>query len=94
MLCNSFRLTGDAQGACAKKAGPALVQYIIEAASDRGLDAAVATTGCLNVCAQGPVLVVHPNNFWYGGIQTEEQVDEILDALEQGESVDKYLIAE
>ena len=93
LVCNSYRIAGDAQGACAKKGGAQFIQYITEGANDRGLDVAVSSTGCLNVCAQGPVMVVHPNNFWYGGV-TEDAIDEILDALENDELVQKYSIAD
>jgi (2Fe-2S) ferredoxin len=92
LVCNSYRVAGDAQGACNKKNAASLIQYISEEAADRGLDVAVSSTACLNVCAQGPVVVVHPNNFWYGGVN-EGVVDEILDALENGEAAEKYLIA-
>ncbi|NJK84936.1 MAG: (2Fe-2S) ferredoxin domain-containing protein [Bacteroidales bacterium] len=85
LVCNSFRVAGDAQGACNKKGASDLIQYITEESADRGLDVVVSGVGCLNVCTQGPVVVVHPNNFWYGGVNTEV-VDEILDALENGES--------
>ena len=52
----------------------------------------VSTTGCLKVCDRGPVLVVYPDNWWYGGVD-EEKIEEILDALENGEAVENYLIA-
>jgi (2Fe-2S) ferredoxin len=93
LLCNSYRVAGDAQGACNKKGATQLVQYVSEEASDRGLDVAVSTTACLNVCAQGPVMVIQPNNYWYGGVTSEDIIDEILDALEEGEAVEKYIIA-
>ena len=94
LLCNSYRVAGDAQGACNKKGATNLLQYVSEEAADRGLDVAVTTTACLNVCSQGPVMVIQPNNYWYGGVQSEEVIDEILDALEEGEAVDKYLISD
>jgi (2Fe-2S) ferredoxin len=94
LVCNSYRVAGDAQGACNKKGASSLLQYISEEASDRGLDVAVSTTACLNVCSQGPVLVVHPNNYWYGGVDSEEVIDEILDALENNEPCRKYLISD
>ncbi len=94
LVCNSFRLNGDAQGVCNKKGAPSLLQYIIEESNDRGLDVAVSTTGCLNLCSQGPVIVVQPNNFWYGNVETEEAIDDILEALENGDSCKKYLISE
>ena len=45
LVCNTFRLNGDAQGACTKKGAPSLLQYIMEECNDRGLDVAVSTTG-------------------------------------------------
>ena len=71
-----------------------MLQYIAEEASDRGLDVVVTTTACLNVCSQGPVVVVQPNNYWYGGVTGESVIDEILDALEEGECCEKYSIAD
>jgi (2Fe-2S) ferredoxin len=93
LVCNSYRVNGDAQGACTRKDAPMLIQYLMESSADRGLDVAVTGTGCLNLCAQGPVIVVHPGNTWYGGIVSEEQIDEILDALEEGTVEEKYVIA-
>lgn len=94
LVCNSYRLSGEAQGACNRKNAPDLIQYMVENAADRGLDVAVTGTGCLNLCSQGPVMVIHPQNTWYGGITTEDQMDEILDALENGEVVEKYVISD
>lgn len=94
LMCNSYRVAGEAQGACNKKGAASLLQYISEEAADRGLDVAVSTTACLNVCTEGPVMVIHPNNLWYGRVDSEDAVDEILDSLEEGEACEKYLISE
>lgn len=94
LVCNSYRVGGDAQGACNKKGAADLLQYISEECADRGLDVAVSTTACLNVCTQGPVMVVHPNNEWYGKVDSEEAIDEILDGIEEGEPAADYLISE
>ncbi|MDR0733871.1 MAG: (2Fe-2S) ferredoxin domain-containing protein [Dysgonamonadaceae bacterium] len=91
LVCNSYRVAGDAQGACNKQGAASLVQYITEECADRGIDAVVTTTACLSVCSQGPIVVVQPNNYWYGGID-KDKVDEILDALEDGKAVEDYLI--
>lgn len=93
LVCNSYRVAGDAQGFCNKNGATDLVQYIMEECADRGLDAVVSTTGCLNVCSQGPVVVVHPNNDWYGKVDTDV-VDDILDALEEGGAAEDHLISE
>jgi (2Fe-2S) ferredoxin len=94
LVCNSYRISGDAQGACNKKGAQSMIQYFTENAADRGIDAVVSATGCLNVCSQGPIVVVHPQNLWYGGITTEEQMDDILDAIESGGVATEYLISE
>lgn len=93
LVCNSYRVAGDAKGYCNKVGAGDLLQYIVEECNDRGLDVAVSSTACLNVCSQGPIMVIHPNNYWYGGI-TEDRIDEILDALEEGEAVQEYIIAD
>jgi (2Fe-2S) ferredoxin len=93
LVCNSFRVAGDAQGFCNKNGATDFVQYISEECADRGLDVVVTTTACLNVCSQGPIMVVHPLNLWYGAVN-KEKIDEILEALEEGEAVSKYLITE
>ncbi len=90
-VCNSFRLTGEPQGVCNKKGAVVLLQYIEEEIIDRGMDAMVSGTGCLKACEKGPVMIVYPNNYWYGGV-TEEAVDKILDALEDDRAVAEYLI--
>ena len=82
-LCNSFRANGEPQGVCNKKGATDLLQYLQSEIADRGIDAIVSTTSCLNVCEKGPILVVYPNELWYHEI-TEQKLDEILDALESG----------
>lgn len=94
LFCNSYRVAGDAQGACNKKGATALVQYTSDECADRGIDATITTTACLNVCSQGPIMVIQPSNLWYGGVNGEEEVDEILDALEEGGVAEKYLITD
>ena len=64
-LCNSFRANGEPQGVCNKKGAADLLQYLQSEIADRGLDAIVSTTSCLNVCEKGPILVVYPNELWY-----------------------------
>jgi (2Fe-2S) ferredoxin len=92
LVCNSYRVAGDAQGLCNKQGATSFLQLISEGCSDRGLDAVITTTACLSLCSQGPVMIIQPNNYWYGGV-TEDKLEEILDALEEGNAVEEYLIA-
>ena len=61
--------------------------------SDRGLDdVLVSPTGCLKLCEKGPVMMVYPDNYWYGEVD-EDAINTILDALEEGKPAEDYLFA-
>jgi len=93
-VCASFRAGGDPQGVCHKKGSLGYLQYLQEGLSERGMDdTVVSMTGCLKVCDRGPAMVVYPENYWYGRIDGEDAIDEILDALDEGTAAEKYLIA-
>ena len=92
-VCASFRASGEPQGVCHKKESIGLLQYMERELSDRGMtDVVVSSTGCLKVCERGPAMVVYPENWWYGKVETEAAVDEILDALEEGKTSEKHLL--
>jgi hypothetical protein len=44
LVCNSFRLSGEAQGFCNKNGATNLLQYLVEECNDRGMDVTVTTT--------------------------------------------------
>jgi (2Fe-2S) ferredoxin len=91
LVCASFRGT-EAKGKCIKKESLQLIPHLEEELTDRGLNAVVSTTGCLNLCEEGPVMVIYPQGYWYRDVISEEAVDEILDALENGGPAEKYLL--
>lgn len=91
-VCASFRADGEAKGVCNKKGSVGLLPYIENEILDRGMDAQITSTGCMKACDYGPVMVVHPQGDWYGKVESEEIVDEILDAIEDGEKAESYLI--
>ncbi len=93
LVCASFRVAGEAKGACNKKGSTALLPYLEEEILNRGLDALVCATGCMKQCDDGPVMVIYPEGHWYGKVETEEAVDAILDALEDGGACDAYALA-
>jgi (2Fe-2S) ferredoxin len=82
-VCNSFRLQGDPQGVCNRKNSVSLLQYLNEEINSRGIDAMVSPTGCLKACDRGPILIVQPDNVWFGHV-TEESIDAILEGIENG----------
>jgi (2Fe-2S) ferredoxin len=92
-VCASFRASGEPQGVCNKKGSIGFLPYLQEGLSDRNMeDVVVSMAGCLKVCDRGPAMVVYPQGYWYGKVENEEAIDEILDALEQGKPAEKYLI--
>ncbi|MGC8659636.1 MAG: (2Fe-2S) ferredoxin domain-containing protein [Desulfomonilaceae bacterium] len=91
-VCASFRGT-EAKGKCIKKESLRLIPYLEEELADRGLNAMVSSTGCLKLCEEGPVMIIYPQGYWYRTVNSEEVVDEILDALEDGKPAESYLLA-
>ncbi len=52
----------------------------------------INSAGCLNRCAEGPVLVIYPEGVWYT-YQTREDLDEIIEKhLCQGQAVERLRI--
>jgi len=93
LVCSSFRAGGEPQGICHKQGSLGLVSYLQEELMDRGMEGSlVSLTGCLKVCDRGPAMVVYPDGTWYGGVKSEEDIDAILDALEEGETAEEYII--
>ncbi len=91
LVCASFRGT-EAKGKCIKKESLQLIPHLEEELADRDLNAVVTTTGCLNLCEEGPVMIIYPQGYWYRDVINEEAVNEILDALENGGPAVKYLL--
>ena len=92
-VCASFRSGGDSKGTCNKKGSLNYLPYIENEILDRGLNAAITSTGCMKACDFGPVMVIYPEGYWYGNIVSEGIIDEILDALENGKAAEDYLIS-
>ena len=80
-ICNSYRVAGEAKGACNAREAGDLLAYLESEILDRGMDAQVSGCGCLKVCTEGPVMVVYPEAKWFGQVD-EEKLDSILDAME------------
>jgi len=56
-----------------------LVSYMKSQVLKAGLDdVRVNRAGCLGVCMQGPIMVVHPEGVWYCNLN-QENVDRIIE---------------
>ena len=92
IVCQSFRVAGDKKGLCHKQTD-GFLQYIEEEVLDRGFDCLVSATTCLKQCEQGPIVVIQPENWWFGSVDSEDVIDAILDGLEDGQPPEEYLLS-
>ncbi|MDX8382390.1 MAG: NAD(P)H-dependent oxidoreductase subunit E [Ghiorsea sp.] len=54
----------------------------------------VNRAGCLGICKQGPIMVVHPEGVWYANL-TEDKIDTIVDShFAQNKPVSEWLFHE
>ncbi len=94
LVCASFRTSGEPKGVCHRKGSADYLSYIENELTDRGMDGfAVSSTGCLKLCDHGPILVVYPENVWYGNVDSNDAIDEILDSIEDGSIAEKYVLS-
>jgi (2Fe-2S) ferredoxin len=76
---------------CGEAHGMQLVDAFKQLVKDNNLsvDVRAQKAGCLDVCAQGPALVVYPEGVFYGKVQLED-VQEIFDKhILQNEPVER-----
>ena len=92
IVCQSFRVGGDKKGLCHKQTD-GFLQYIEEEILDRGLDCLVSASTCLKQCEKGPVMVIQPENWWFGSVDSEDVIDEILNGLEDGKPPEQHLLS-
>ncbi len=90
-VCNSFRVTGEPQGTCNRKNAVSLLQTLEEEVVDREINAVITSTGCMKMCDKGPIMVVYPQGWWYGEMD-EDKIDQVLDALEEGNPVEELML--
>ncbi|MCX7725372.1 MAG: (2Fe-2S) ferredoxin domain-containing protein [Chitinispirillaceae bacterium] len=91
-VCASFRTNGIPQGICHKRGSHKLLLHLENEIAERGLPILISSTGCLKLCEKGPVMLVYPEGHWYGNINSEEDINIILDCLESEKVAEKYLI--
>lgn len=93
-VCTSSRINGQQKGFCHSKNAVGLVETFMEEVQDRGLggEVFVTNTGCFGICEKGPIVVVYPDNVWYGSV-SEDDIEEIMDQhIEGGQVVERLLI--
>ena len=84
-VCTSSRPNGQQKGFCHTKDGVSVLGKFIEELEERGLsgEVMVSNTGCFGLCEQGPIVVVYPDNVWYGSV-TPDDVEAIMEEHIEG----------
>lgn len=93
-ICTSSRIGGPQKGFCHTRGGVDVMARIMEEIDNRDLggEVFVTNTGCFGICEKGPVVVVYPENVWYGAV-TPADVAEIFDRhIEGGQVVERLTI--
>lgn len=78
-VCTNEREAGDTRGCCKARGADAVAEAFKSKLYAAGFKRIVRPNkaGCLDQCAFGVVVVVYPDNVWYGGVQVAD-VDEII----------------
>ncbi len=92
-VCTSSRMTGVAKGFCHTKGALEIIQKFSEKLEEEDItDVMISNTGCFGICEKGPIVVVYPDNVWYGTV-TADDVDEIVEKhIMNGEIVERLAI--
>jgi len=80
-VCTNRRPEGASKPSCGHRGGDEIRAALKKAVAQHGLRATVRanSAGCLDVCEEGPAIVVYPQGVWYVGV-TPEDVQEIVES--------------
>jgi (2Fe-2S) ferredoxin len=95
-VCVNRRPDGAPKGSCAVRGSEALHAQLKEMLKQRGLAEAEVRAchcSCLDTCWVGPTISVQPDNYFYGNV-TAADLEEIVDALEKGERVERLVLSD
>lgn len=62
------------------------------ALAELGAEIMVTRTHCLKHCSRGPVVVVHPENVWYGSVTRSDVAEICASHLANGQPVTRLLM--
>lgn len=93
-VCTSSRINGQQKGFCHSKNAVDLVMAFTEEIEDRDLsgEVFVSNTGCFGICEKGPIVVVYPDNVWYGSVTADDVADIMEEHIEGGSPVKRLEI--
>ncbi len=94
-ICINERKSSDKRGCCSSRGSLELLDYIKGRVHELGLKEQVRVNkaGCLDACAQGPTMVIYPDDVWYTP-RTKEDMEEILtEHVQNNQPVTRLIIS-
>lgn len=88
-ICTSSRINGQQKGYCHTKGAVDLVMKFMEEVEERDLggEVFITNTGCFGLCEKGPIVVVYPDNVWYGSVTADDVKVIMEEHIEGGKPV-------
>ena len=73
-ICTNDRGENSSRKSCGACGGMEIRKEFVKMINEAGLKGKVRAnkSGCLDVCEQGPALVVYPSGYWYLGIEEKD----------------------
>jgi (2Fe-2S) ferredoxin len=73
------------EGACCMPQGERLRESLKDTVKKLGLNVRVSRSGCLDLCAQGPNVLLMPDNKWFSHVQESDLKEIVREACLPGE---------
>ncbi|WP_456405446.1 (2Fe-2S) ferredoxin domain-containing protein [Thiolapillus sp.] len=93
-VCTNVRQDGSS--CCASLGAKKARTYLKERCKELGIHGSgrvrINNAGCLDRCAQGPVLVIYPEETWYTYVDNDDLDEIITRHLQQGQVVERLKI--
>jgi len=93
-VCTNQREENHPRGCCASKNSIELAEVLKSRIKTLGLNSQVRVNkcGCLDACEFGSVIVVYPEQIWYGGVQVTDVEEIVQQHIIRNEPVERLLI--
>lgn len=94
LVCTNRRDPDNPKGSCAQKGSEAVLERFKKGLHERGLKGRMRAnaSGCLDQCARGCVVLVYPEQAWYGGVTVDDVAEIIETHLLGGRLVERLLM--
>lgn len=93
-VCTNERPASAPKGSCAARGALPIHAELKRRLQERGLaelEVRACRSSCLDLCEQGPTIVVEPDHYVYAGV-AQSDVADIVDALAEGRCVERLLL--